>query len=67
MSGFTAEQLQVLELTRLAGLNIREDVFAILWELMQNDAAPMLVLQLLRSLAGVDPQASSPAPASAKT
>lgn len=29
MSGFTAEQLQVLELTRLAGLNIREDVFAI--------------------------------------
>jgi hypothetical protein len=50
-------QQSVLELTRLAGLNIREDTFSILWELMQSDVAPMLVLQLLKSLAGVGPEA----------
>ncbi|KAL3685752.1 hypothetical protein R1sor_003774 [Riccia sorocarpa] len=54
----TPEQQQVLELTRLAGLNIRDDVFVILLELMQSDATPMLVLQVLRSLAGVTPQSS---------
>jgi hypothetical protein len=32
-----------------------------LWELMQSDVAPMLVLQLLKSLAGVGPEAGSPA------
>jgi len=53
---FTVQQ-SVLELTRLAGLNIREDTFSILWELMQSDVAPMLVLQLLKSLAGVGPEA----------
>ncbi|KAH8937558.1 hypothetical protein BDL97_16G034900 [Sphagnum fallax] len=53
----SAVQQSVLELTRLAGLNIREDTFTILWELMQSDVVPMLVLQLLKSLAGVGPEA----------
>ncbi|XP_073385117.1 uncharacterized protein [Physcomitrium patens] len=55
------EQQSVLELTQLAGLDIREDAFLILWELMQSDVAPMLVLQLLKSLAGVGPDATPPA------
>ncbi|BBM98750.1 hypothetical protein Mp_1g15950 [Marchantia polymorpha subsp. ruderalis] len=63
----TPEQQQVLELTRLAGLNIRDDIFVILLELMQSDATPMLVLQVLRSLAGVAPQSSPPATASARS
>ncbi|KAL2653763.1 hypothetical protein R1flu_021891 [Riccia fluitans] len=63
----TPEQQQVLELTRLAGLNIRDDVFVILLELMQSDATPMLVLQVLRSLAGVTPQCSPPATASSRS
>ncbi|KAG0600829.1 hypothetical protein M758_11G063800 [Ceratodon purpureus] len=54
------EQQNVLELTQLAGLDIREDAFLILWELMQSDVAPMLVLQLLKSLAGVGTEAASP-------
>lgn len=57
----SAEQQSVLELTQLAGLDIREDAFLILWELMQSDVAPMLVLQLLKSLAGVGPDATPPA------
>ncbi|KAG0564758.1 hypothetical protein M758_8G132300 [Ceratodon purpureus] len=57
----TQEQQNVLELTQLAGLDIREDVFLIIFELMQSDVAPMLVLQLLKSLAGVGPEATSPA------
>ena len=32
-----------------------------LWELVQSDVAPMLVLQLLKSSAGVDSEAISPA------
>jgi hypothetical protein len=31
-----------------------------IWELMRSDVAPMLVLQLLKSLAGVGPEATSP-------
>ncbi|CAM6105303.1 unnamed protein product [Calypogeia fissa] len=56
----SSEQQQVLELTRLAGLDIREDVLVILLELMQCDTPPTLVLQVLRSLAGVTPQSSPP-------
>jgi hypothetical protein len=47
-----------LELSRLAGLNIRGDIFLILWELMQSDVASMLVLQLLKTLAGGAPEFS---------
>jgi hypothetical protein len=56
----TQEQQNVLELTQLAGLDIREDVFLIIWELMQSDVPPMMVLQLLKSLAGVGPETASP-------
>ncbi|KAJ7514562.1 hypothetical protein O6H91_23G049900 [Diphasiastrum complanatum] len=51
-------QLQVLELAELCGLHLREDVFVILWDLMQCNTPPMLVLELLRSLAGVTVDAS---------
>jgi hypothetical protein len=53
-----ADQQSLLELSRLAGLNIRGDIFLILWELMQSDVASMLVLQLLKTLAGGAPEFS---------
>lgn len=31
-----------------------------IWELMQSDVAPMMVLQLLKSLAGVGLESASP-------